>query len=432
MSALTLMLCLTTGCTSTGGFTPPWKKADTKLEVPKDSIALAGHGYELEPVDPKLREQLDAAKRLTLDKKYADAERIYHRLAAPGAEAGFLSNLNPLDFAGSADPALAPYAGKNRGKYPKTVFEEALFGAAECQRLQKNYRDAVDTYTKLLVQCQNTRHTAASCKGLFEIADYWLEPTRRQMDDYQEQLKGKKWLVMPASYLHFSKDMPWLDTEGNAITILNLIRLHDINGEMGKRALLYLGTINFFRKDYKEADFYFTQLYKDYPNSPDAAKAVKQSVICKQLMTGGTVYDLRGVDESKKLLMQAQAAFPEFADDAEWVSKQLISINYQQAERDFKIAEFYQRTGHPGSAYFYFELVCRRYPGTNFAAQALQRKEQLKSKVAPEQREQGSQPSVKDTPRQPTPRILPNLVPPPAGFGSQGSGVRNQGSGNRP
>lgn len=416
MSALTLMLCLSTGCASTGGFTPPWKKADTKHEVPQDSIALAGRTYETEPVDPKLREQLDAAKRLTLDKKYAEAERIYHKLAAPGAEPSFLANLNPLTWTSGTDPALAPYAGKNRSKYPKVVYEEALFGEAECQRLQKNYRDAVDTYTKLLLECPRTRYTAPSCKGLFEIADYWLEPTRRQMDEYQEQLQGKRWMVAPASFVHFSKDMPTLDAEGHATTVLNTIRVNDFNGEMGKRALLYLGTVHFFRKDYKEADFYFTQLYNDYPNSPDAAKAVKQSIICKQLMTGGTVYDLRGVDESKKLIMQAQSTFPEFADDAEWVRKQLVSINIQQADRDFKIAEFYQRTGHPGSAYFYFELVCRRYPGTTYAAQALQRKEQLKSQVAPEQREQDRPPTVQEAPRPQTPRLLPNLAP-PAGFG---------------
>ena len=372
---------------------------------------------ELEPVDPKLRDQLDAAKRLMLDKKYAESERIYHKLASVGAEPSFLGNLNPLELVGGSDPVLGAYSGKNRSKYPKSVYEEALFGEAECQRLQKNYRTAADTYTKLLVEIQTTRYTAAACKGLFEIADYWLEPTRRQMDEYQDQLQGKRKFVTPAMYIHFSKDMPTMDAEGHATTILNTVRMHDINGEMGKRALLYLGTIHFFRKDYKDADFYFMQLYQHYPNSPEAAKAVKQSVICKQLMTGGTVYDLRGVDESKKLLMQAQSSFPEFADDADWVRKQLVSINIQQADRDFKIAEFYQRTGHPGSAYFYFELVCRRYPGTDYAAKALQRKEQLKSSVPAEQREQERAPAVQETPRQPTPRLLPTLVP-PAGFGA--------------
>jgi len=39
--------------------------------------------------------------------------------------------------------------------------------------------------------------------------------------------------------------------------------------------------------------------------------------------------------------------------DQEWISRQLVGINLQQADRDFNIAEYYRRVGHPGSAYFY-------------------------------------------------------------------------------
>jgi hypothetical protein len=49
-----------------------------------------------------------------------------------------------------------------------------------------------------------------------------------------------------------------------------------------------------------------------------------------------------------------------------------------EAERDFKVAEFYRRTGHPGSTVFYYELVGRRYPGTTYADLAEQRKLELK------------------------------------------------------
>ena len=45
--------------------------------------------------------------------------------------------------------------------------------------------------------------------------------------------------------------------------------------------------------------------------------------------------------------------------DIEWVNKQLVSIHYQQADRDFNVAAFYDRTGHPGSAYFYYEPGAR-------------------------------------------------------------------------
>jgi outer membrane protein assembly factor BamD (BamD/ComL family) len=390
-----VLLGLMTGCTSLGGggFSLPWSNTADKAEGPKDSLVLTGgRGLERDPINAELQRDLDAAKRLFDEKKYAEAEPLFHKLVKFQAEShwwefGLLAPKSD-DSPDSRDGKNSKPASKDhvrrRGGDP--ICEAALFYEAECQRLQKNYRASVDTYTKLLVEFTNSEYTTRACQGLFEIADHWLEPTRRQMDEYQEQLQGKRWFVTPALYVHWDKDMPMLDAEGHATQILNTIRLHNIKGPMAEKALLYLGTIHFFRQDYKEADFYFTQLYQDHKNSDSAAKAIKQSVICKQLSTGGSVYDLRPVEESKKLLMTMQGAYPELARDREWIEKQLISMNIQQADRDFKIAEFYQRTGHPGSAYFYFELVCRRYPGTDYASKALQRKNELKSKAEREQR----------------------------------------------
>ena len=378
-----LLLCFATGCLSNMGFTTPWDKHVAKAEGPKDSLTLTGAGgLERAPVDPGLRQEFEAAKRLFDEKKYAEAEPAFHRLVRANSEPQWWE----FSWVVPEDTNKSEIQSKRRGgKGINPVCEAALFYEAESQRMQKNYRTSADTYTKLLVEFPRSQFTQGACRGLFEIADYWLEPTRRQMDEYQEQIKGKRWMVTPAMYVHFTKDMPSMDAEGHATAVLNTIRNHDIKGEMGRKALLYLGTIHFFRQDYREADFYFTRLYEEYPNDKDAARAIKQSVICKQLVTGGSAYDLRGVEESKKLLMASIGAYPEMARDEDWIRTQLTSINTQQADRDFKIAEFYQRTGHPGSAYFYYELVCRRYPNSDYATKAAQRKTELKGKAEKEQ-----------------------------------------------
>ena len=420
-----VLMSLMTGCAALpgGGFTPPWKSPDTpKIDAPKEPITQTGGVMKIEGAGSPLQQELEGAKRLLEAKKFAEAEPIFHKLANMVREPNWWE-IGPLAPPESKEDAASPdgykpkRSEKNRSRALNPIAEEALFYEAECQRLQKNYRTAVDTYTKLLVEVQRTRFTPRVCEGLFEIANYWLEPTRRQMDEYQEQLKGQRWMVTPALYVHFSNDMPMLDAEGHATSILNTIRLHDIRGPLGEKALLYLGTINFYNKDYKEADFYFTQLKDEYKDGPYAAKAIKQSVICKQLMTGGSIYDCRGVEESKKLLMQAQGQYPELAKDQEWIRMQLTSINIQQADRDFRTAEFYQRTGHPGSAYFYYELVCRRYPGTTYAEKAEQQKNELKAKVEKEQKTSAptSSPSTSNSVLQslqgvfvpPPPRTLP-------------------------
>jgi RNA polymerase sigma factor (sigma-70 family) len=59
----------------------------------------------------------------------------------------------------------------------------------------------------------------------------------------------------------------------------------------------------------------------------------------------------------------------------------LDRISVQQAEKDWQIAEFYRRTGHLGSARFYYELVRRRYPGTLYADRAGERLRELGQKA---------------------------------------------------
>src|SRR5262249_43367177 len=60
-------------------------------------------------------------------------------------------------------------------------------------------------------------------------------------------------------------------------------------------------------------------------------------------------------------------------------------IDLQQAEKDYKIAEFYRHTGHPGSAYFYYELVRRRYPNTKYARLAEERWNSLRAELEKDQ-----------------------------------------------
>ena len=424
LAALAALLSLTTGCTSFGTyFKTPWEKADAKkLDGPKENISLTGAGLTREPMDPGAKQEIEAAKRLIDEKKYAEAETAFHKLVSTNTEASWWQvGLLAPDSTNKTDATIKKGSGV-RGRGVNPVLEAALFYEAESQRLQKSYRSSADSYTRLLAEFPRSQYTPGACKGLFEIADYWLEPTRKQMDEYQDQLAGKRWFVTPAMYIHFSKDMPALDAEGHAVAVLNTIRNHDIKGELGRKALLYLGTIHFYRQDYKEADFYFTRLYEEYPNDKDAAKAIKQSVICKQLVTGGSVYDMRGVEESKKLLMTAMGAYPELAKDDGWVRGQLASINTQQADRDYKIAEFYERTGHPGSAYFYYELVCRRYPNSELADKAAKRKGELKGKADKEQKLDGGPPPGDPAPAVPqlqAPTNSPIQVPPralPPGF----------------
>ncbi|HEV3116412.1 MAG TPA: hypothetical protein VGY58_05125 [Gemmataceae bacterium] len=60
-----------------------------------------------------------------------------------------------------------------------------------------------------------------------------------------------------------------------------------------------------------------------------------------------------------------------------------VAKTIESAEKDFKVAEFYQRSGKIDSALFYYQLICRRYPDTLYATQAKERIAALKKATGP-------------------------------------------------
>jgi beta-lactamase regulating signal transducer with metallopeptidase domain len=64
---------------------------------------------------------------------------------------------------------------------------------------------------------------------------------------------------------------------------------------------------------------------------------------------------------------------------AEPENPQVTGGDEPQAAKDLKIAAFYEATGHPGSAVFYYSAVQKRYPGTPAAEQATKRIAELRA-----------------------------------------------------
>jgi outer membrane protein assembly factor BamD (BamD/ComL family) len=217
---------------------------------------------------------------------------------------------------------------------------------------------------------------------MFDIANFWLDDTRTEMTEYREKKEGKRTFVVPAVF-HFEKKKPWVDEEGRAMQALEHVHLNDITGPLADKALFLAGGVKFYREDYKEADHYFSQLVEQHPNSPMASQAIELAIISKHMSTGGADYDGRKVAEARIMVDTALRNYPQLAaEKSGFFERQIGSITFQQAQKDFEIGEFYKRTGHPGSAYFYYEIVRRRYPGTKFADLATDRMNELRAEAA--------------------------------------------------
>jgi outer membrane protein assembly factor BamD (BamD/ComL family) len=329
-------------------FTPP-----PAPPGPADSLVLRGDKLEPEtlPKDIKGAPELAGAHEFYRRGEYVKAEKLFRSIA------------------------------DNTHNSPQ-VAEEARYYEAESLRWQKCYPKACDVYNQMLKDFPSGVHREQAVERIYEIANVWLEDTREDMRRDKEKRDGQHWFVMPTSFVHTEKTKPLLDEEGRAIEALDEVVLNDFNGKRADEALFMAGSVKFFREDYKEADRYFSQIVEMHPNSRFAQQAIELAIISKHLSTGGSDYDGRKVAEARKLVDTALRNYPELAaQKSDFLDRQLRGITMQQAEKDFKVAEFYRHTGHPGSAYFYYEIVRRRYPGTPFAERAIQRMNELRSKL---------------------------------------------------
>jgi TolA-binding protein len=298
---------------------------------------------------------------------------------------------------------------------PEMLRAEARFYEAESLRLQGNWPKAADVYVDLLNKYKKNPYREAALQHTFDIANFWMEDTREEWKEIRERRDGKRWVVWPR-FVSFDQKKPLIDREGRLIEKLEQVRYNDINGPLADKALFLCGTVKFFNEDYREADFYFSQIYEKHKDSALAAQAIELAIISKHLSTGGADYDGRKVVEARKLVQAAFTAYPELAGDPdkrEFLQKQLVACTLQQAEKDYNMAEFWRRTGHSGSAYWYYGLVIQRFPTTDFAKQARQRMEEIKDKVEKENAAKSATPRLpapqRDSDRQPA--VPPQPIP---------------------
>jgi outer membrane protein assembly factor BamD (BamD/ComL family) len=261
------------------------------------------------------------------------------------------------------------------------IAEEARFFEAECYRVESMYPKAVDTYLKLLDDFPTGGYREQAMQHIYDIANYWLDDTREEMREQREKREGKRWVVWP-HFIQVDKSKPIFDEEGRALEALEKVHYNSMVGPLADKALFLIGSVHFFNENYIDADRYFSQLVEMHPNSTFASQAVELGIISKHLSTGGPDYDSRKVAEARIMVHKALNNYKDLAEQkSDFLTRQLVGISMQQAEKDYRIAEFYRRDGHLPSAYFYYEIVRRRYPGTKFADLATDRMHELKAKM---------------------------------------------------
>jgi outer membrane protein assembly factor BamD (BamD/ComL family) len=297
-----------------------------------------------EALTPALRSELEVAREAYRREEYDMAERLFGALA-------------------------------DREKTAPQAVQEAMYYRAECLRLTGHYPKACDTYSLLMNKFPSTQYREQCCERMFDIGNYWLDETWQEMKEDKERREGKRWVVWP-HWFSFERTKPFFDREGRAIEALEKVRLYDINGPLADQALYRCGVVKMYNENYREAEQYFSQVHAKHPESKLTPKAIELAVFCKQMSTGGASYDGRKAVEARNLIQAALRSYPQIAHDKdkrEYMEKQRQAVDLQLAEKEYNQAEFYRRIGQYGSAYFYYDLVRRRYPNTRYAPLAEER-----------------------------------------------------------
>jgi tetratricopeptide (TPR) repeat protein len=247
------------------------------------------------------------------------------------------------------------------------VAERARYYQAECLRRQNYYPKAVDCYHKLLLDFPAGLYREQAVGQMFLVASEWLQPIRDEIAELAKPEKERKptdWSEN-VQLVNFDRKLPTIGAEERALQTLEKVYFNDPTGPYADKALFMLGRVHYHRENYKDAARYFQQLAETYDRSPLRDEALKLAIIAKNNSTGGPQYDGRETADAMRLINMAKATSPSLIREQEgkFLTEQALMVRYQQAEKDFEKAELYRRMGHPGPAWFCYELVKRRYAG---------------------------------------------------------------------
>lgn len=383
---------------------------------------MAGAGSKkeksvLERVQQGLKQSLsDSYHDENVEAKLAEAESFFQAQEYEKAQAIF------------ADIAKNSYNSASS-------IERSRFMEGECLRLRKRLPAAVDAYNRMLQDFPAGVYSERAAGHMYDIAEIWLKDV---VKDIQETDSGRTFskkfrLPNPADTTR-----PWMDMEGELVKTLENVVNGAPTAPFADKALFWAGYLHFVRGSFEDADHFFSQLVDAYKDSPLRQEALKYAVIAKNNSTGGPVYDGQKTAEALSLVHHMEATDPRYVQDqdkSKWLTRQKMAIRIQQAQKDFEQAEYYERSGHPGSAYFYYDMVIRRYPGTKYSDQAKEKLikldaaknakpkvsapwwDQIMSKTGKKNQEGPDDPSPHRRPNSRPTDALPSFVP--ASFNNQ-------------
>jgi outer membrane protein assembly factor BamD (BamD/ComL family) len=293
-------------------------------------------------------------------KKFAAGDKIFEEaMQRPEGDKRRMSQLNS---------AAAEYTEAAKRWPDSTLEEDALMMVGECYYFSDQYPKATAAYDALIKKYRNTRHMDDIADRRYRLAGFWIEKHRAD----------PRWSIQP----NLTDDMePRFDTFGSATQLLHQIRHDDPTNALADDAAYAAAAAYYAQGDYAQADLFFTDVRKSYPNSEHQFKAHLLGLMCKLQVYQGPDYDGHALDEAQKLVETIQRQFPrEAAAELEYLEKAAKEIRAKKAERYWMMADFYEGRGLYSGTRFHLNKIIKEFPTSSAADNARRRLEEIRDK----------------------------------------------------
>jgi len=205
--------------------------------------------------------------------------------------------------------------------------------------------------------------------------------------------------VIAEAYLGGAKHKVWglrlFSGEDLALRILDQIAADYPESELAELATKTKADHLFRTGDHALAQLEYAYIVRDHPESRYHPYALRRSAESTLAVFAGVDYDGAPLVEAEERYGEYASRYPSRAD-REGVGLIVDGIRQAQAEKEFSIGAYYERTRHWGSAIFYYQNVCESWPETIAAVKATERLELLGAKEATRGREGVGAPGAAD------------------------------------
>lgn len=165
----------------------------------------------------------------------------------------------------------------------------------------------------------------------------------------------------------------WLGAEDEALTMLSKVAdTWAVGTPVAEQALRLKADYHYQHGQFDEAEITYARLMRDFPRGRYRKIALLRSGQSALARFPGVKFDDADLLEAEVYLRDFEKQYPQ-ESDAYRVPQTLTRIQDSLAEKDFTVAQFYERTRKLDAAAYYYRYIMESWPDSTWAAQSKER-----------------------------------------------------------